>query len=252
MAPFGGFEHNLQSRRIVDELEIKYPLFPGLNLSIEIRDGLMKHSTPGDHCQNSTRVMTSIEAQICNIADEIAYNNHDIDDGLRSTLLNENDITQNITLWREAKKRIKSEYASLNDIELKYLINSNLISRQVSDVVNSTTALITETGIQTLQDLQNLDRPVVRFSSDMAILNKEMRHYLFNQFYTHPTVYRMNRKGQEIINSLFNAFTSDEKLLPLEYQDRITKGKIKERVVADYIAGMTDTFAQREFEAIYQ
>lgn len=252
MANFGGFEHNLQSRRVIDSLEIKYPLFPGLNLSFEVREGLMKHSTPWDHPEQDAKTWTSLEAQVCNISDEIAYNNHDIDDGIRSTLLDEHDLTTHVYLWRESKDRIRKKYAGLADIELKYLINSDIISTQIEDVVRTTTDIVAALELHCIDDIQSLDRPVVRFSTEMALKNKEMRHYLFQQFYSHPTVYRMNKKGQEIIEKLFTAFTSDTKLLPLDYQDRIEKGQEHHRVVADYIAGMTDPFAKKEFGAIFQ
>lgn len=252
MANFGGFEHNLQSRRVIDSLEIKYPLFPGLNLSFEVREGLMKHSTPWDHPEQDAKTWTSLEAQVCNISDEIAYNNHDIDDGIRSTLLDEHDLTTHVYLWRESKDRIRKKYAGLADIELKYLINSDIISTQIEDVVRTTTDIVAALELNCIDDIQSLDRPVVRFSTEMALKNKEMRHYLFQQFYSHPTIYRMNKKGQEIIEKLFTAFTSDTKLLPLDYQDRIEKGQEHHRVVADYIAGMTDPFAKKEFGAIFQ
>ena len=252
MANFGGFEHNLQSRRVIDSLEIKYPLFPGLNLSFEVREGLMKHSTPWDHPEQDAKTWTSLEAQVCNISDEIAYNNHDIDDGIRSTLLDEHDLTTHVYLWRESKDRIRKKYAGLADIELKYLINSDIISTQIEDVVRTTTDIVAALELHCIDDIQSLDRPVVRFSTEMALKNKEMRHYLFQQFYSHPTIYRMNKKGQEIIEKLFTAFTSDTKLLPLDYQDRIEKGQEHHRVVADYIAGMTDPFAKKEFGAIFQ
>ncbi|NBV42029.1 deoxyguanosinetriphosphate triphosphohydrolase [bacterium] len=252
MTEFGGFEHNRQSRRIVDELETKYPLFPGLNLSFEVREGLMKHSTPWDPAKSQERVFVSLEAQVCNIADEIAYNNHDIDDGLRSKLLDEPGLAESITLWRRSKEKIKALYTNLEDYQMIHLVNSDLISEQITDAVNTSIDLIKESGIRNVADLQTIERPLIRFSQEMAILNKEMRAYLYNQFYTHPTVYRMNRKGQGIITRLFEAFVNDTKLLPKEYQDRISSGKVAERVVADYIAGMTDPFATKEYQAIYQ
>ena len=250
MVNHGGFEHNRQSRRIIDSLELKYPMFPGLNLSFEVREGLMKHSTPWDHPEPNEKTWVTLEAQVCNISDEIAYNNHDIDDGIRSTLLDETELTQAVCLWKESKLRIRNRYTALNDIELKYLINSDII--QIEDVVRTSIANIQQSSVQTIDDIQSIDRPLVRFSTEMAIKNKEMRHYLFNQFYTHPTIYRMNRKGQDVIQKLFTAFTSDPKLLPRDYQDRATNGQVLERVVADYIAGMTDPFAKKEYEAIFQ
>ena len=142
MKEFGGFEHNLQSKRIVDELEYKYPDFPGLNLSYEVRQGLMKHSSPYDHPQANNDNYTSLEMQICNVADEIAYNNHDLDDGLNSGILHVSELTKNVTLWREAEKAISKQYSNLSVEQQRHLINSYLISRQILNLVENSQKVI--------------------------------------------------------------------------------------------------------------
>lgn len=250
MKDFGGFEHNLQSRRVVDELEIKYPYFRGLNLSYEVKEGLLKHATPWDHPEESEGFM-SLESQICNLADEIAYNNHDIDDGLSSGILQDDELSAHVTLWREGKAHVQKEHANLTTKQLKYLINSHLISSQIEDCIRTCQSQLKTLNIQTIEDVQKNGKKVIRFGDEMREKNLELRKYLFTEFYMHHTVYRMNKKGQYIISKLFEAFTSDHKLLPQTYQDRIRETKAPERVVADYIAGMTDPFALKEFQQLY-
>ncbi len=255
MKDFGGFEHNLQSRRIVDQLETKYPNFPGLNLSFEVREGLIKHTTPWDNPQTEgLEGFKSIEAQVCNIADEIAYNNHDLDDGLRAGLLTENALCANITLWREAKKVIQSQYVNVTEMQLITLINSHIISEQVDDVLAHTEMSLKKESIQSVDQIQSYKKPFVSFSKEMFEKNKELRNYLFAHFYSHIDVYRMNKKGQSIIRNLFNAFMADAKLMPDTYRKRIAnheKNQSKERIICDYIAGMTDTFAKKEYQEIF-
>jgi dGTPase len=251
MKDFGGFEHNTQSLRILDVLEDKYPMFPGLNVSFEIREGLKKHSTPWDHPPDTEETsFLTLEAQVVNLADEIAYNNHDLDDGLSAKILHELELEEHVSLWREAKSAIKAQYDGVPDHHLKTLINSYLISTQIQDVLATTTANIQELGLQSLDQIQHIQKPIVTFGKDMKIRNHELRRYLFKEFYSHLTVYRMNKKGQHIIKALFEAFSNDTKLLPFHHQDRL-KTEEKHRVVADYIAGMTDVFAQKEYQTLF-
>lgn len=250
MRHFGGFEHNRQSRRIVDELELKYPMFPGLNLTLEVREGLIKHETPWDKTRPQKSI-TTLEAQIVNVADEIAYNNHDLDDGLRSGILEESELESQLVLWREAKAHICSRYSNLSATNLTTLINSYLIAHQIEDVYQTTQENIAKTPITSVEDIQKITEPIVTFSTKMKEKNQELRRYLFDRFYSHYQVYRMNKKGQIIIRKLFEAFMNDICLLPLEYQEKIKSGQKKERVCCDYIAGMTDTFAMKEYETLY-
>ncbi len=245
MKPYGGFEHNLQSRRIVDELEEKYPMFSGLNLTIELRDGLIKHKTPWDHPDQS-QGFHSLEAEVCNISDEIAYNNHDIDDGLRAGLLQEEKLETEVTLWKEAKAHVEKNYTNLTDRHRKTLINSYLIASQIQDVTQQAMTNIQKSGIHTIEDVQTIKKEMVSFSQEMKEKNSELRQYLFKHFYFHSDVYRMNQKGQKIIKELFEIFTSDVHLLPERYQEKIKASPSKERVICDYIAGMTDVYAKKE------
>ena len=249
MSQEGGFEHNMQSLRIVDELEVKYPQFRGLNLSFEVRHGLQKHMGLSRHPQYLGDPFVSLEAQVVNLGDEIAYNNHDLDDGLSAHILEENDLTKHVTLWREAKAYVKSTHPHLDDRELKYLINSHIISWQIKDAILTTEQAIHHDHIHTQSDLQHTPKKWVTFSKDMHALNAELRRYLLTQFYQHPSVYRMNKKGQRIISTLFTIFMEDPKLLPMSYQLRVDHLDSLRRVVADYIAGMTDVFATKEYES---
>ena len=270
MEETGGFEHNLQSLRIVDYLEQKYPQFPGLNLSYEVRSGLAKHQTPWDQPDAKTET-PSLEAQIANLSDEIAYNNHDLDDGLSSGILIESDLHQEVSLWAEAKKIIKSQYTNLKEKQLFHLINSYLISSQVKDVLTTSKKAIDD-YFNTSNVLLE-DGALITFSDEMAEKSKVLRHYLYKAFYTHHDVYRMNKKGQGIIKALFEAFVTDTQLLPMDYRpDSSDKAPLFneqalphdfdlsdekgycwsiERRVADYIAGMTDNYAKQQYQSLF-
>lgn len=252
MKEFGGFEHNIQSLRVVEELENKYPTFPGLNLSLEVRDGLKKHETPWDCPPETNHIpFITLEAQVVNVADEIAYNNHDLDDGLSAKILTESELTQNVMLWKEAKAKLTQNPNELEEIHLKTLVNSSLISTLIDDVVLTTKNNIQTHAIQSVKDLQSIKTPIVAFSSAMKPKNLELRKYLFAQFYSHHSIYKMNKRGQNIIRALFEAFVEDQRLLPDTHRARITDANSRQRVVCDYIAGMTDGFALKEYETLF-
>lgn len=223
----GGFEHNIQSLRIVDQLEKKYPMFDGLNLTVEVRSGLLKHGGHTD--QLNHKQVVSLEAQVVNIADQIAYNNHDLDDGLAEGLLVEPELAESIPLWKQAKDEVKQTYTNLNDHELRHLINSWLISQQINDVIRHTAQTVNQRSIQSLKELQAVTGPIVGFTPEMHQLNRTMRHYLFNHLYTHPTVVQTNSVGQAVIEKLFRHYQAHT--------------PYSNRQIADYISGMTDTYA---------
>lgn len=248
----GGFEHNLQSLRIVDLLEKKYPGFPGLNLSYEVREGLIKHQTPWDHPQSdSIEGFTSLEAQVCNIADEIAYNNHDLDDGLNSGLLEESQLDREVTLWREMKAQVTATIGAVSFKELFTIINSRLITSQVHDVMSQTLANLSEHSIHSTHALQHVNHPLVQFSEEMALKNKELRRFLAKNLYAHPKVIQMNREGQTLIAQLFQHYVKASDQLPQKYTQLISDETPLERAVGDYIAGMTDDYARKKAAEIF-
>lgn len=249
MRTHGGFEHNRQSLRVVDFLEHKYPSFDGLNLTYEVREGLIKHNTPYDKGQGDGLV--TLESQVVNLADEIAYNNHDIDDGIGAGILLEADLEKDVVLWREAKKKVQEAYTNLTEKQLRYRINSYLISSQIDDVLQASQEKILRLGLSTFDELQSVTDDVISYSQETKEKAAELRAYLMKAFYTHPDVYRMNKKGQNMIKGLFKAFSGDQNLLPKHYSHRVSEAYPLEKVIADYIAGMTDNFAKKEYHSLY-
>ncbi len=250
MKPFGGFEHNQQSRRIVEILESKYPNFEGLNLSKEVLEGLMKHNAPWTNSDKKVSFM-SLEAQIVNIADELTYNSHDIDDGLSSGILSETQLSKDLELFKTAKDQINHKYPQLEATKRQHLIHSYLMSQLIEDVYNTTKTNIEAHNIQTLNDIQALQTPIVTFSPQMKEESTKLRKYLSKNLYTHPKVLLMNNKGQHTIERLGDAYLKNPALLPPHIQEKI-KTQAKERVIADYIAGMTDRFALKEYEDLFE
>eukprot|EP01047_Picozoa_sp_COSAG01_P002329 COSAG01_NODE_61_length_29729_cov_196.711779_15_plen_377_part_00 len=244
MKQHGGFEHNRQSRRIVDVLESKYPNFVGLNLSFEVREGLLKHRTPWDQ-PGETESFVSLEAQVVNLADEIAYNSHDLDDGLYSGILSEDDLDEQVPFWAEAKAVVSEQEGALSLSQRRHLIHRYLISTLINDVAVETKKRLKAKAINTLDDVQDAIGSLVGFSPAIQQKNKVLRRFLFDQFYMHQDIYRMNKQGQVAIKHLFKAYEQDNKLLPLKVRDRIKSLGVPQ-VLADYISGMTDSFALKE------
>lgn len=239
LKPFGDrFEHNEQSRRIVDYFEEKKPDHPGLNLSFEVRDGLMKHRTTYDRPVATDTLMPSLEAQIVNIADEIAYSNHDIDDGLRAKILKIEDL-KTLALWQAAERHVDPDQPF--DLWVMAMISS-LITLMVNDLAEETHRRIMAQGIKTIDQIYNTPEPLAGFSSEMAVGMEKLKAFLFKNFYQSPGVSSYNAEGKTVIHFLFTRLMADPKLLPEKFQERL---KIEKPylVVKDYIAGMTDKFA---------
>ncbi len=254
MMDYDGFEHNRQGLRIVTFLEDRYPTFPGLNLSFEVREGIIKHHTSYDNPDPANEkdylpgYSPTLEAQLVNVADEIAYNNHDLDDGLESGLITEEDL-KDVTLWKETVEEIKKNNKNLSERMLKYFVIRELIGKQIMDVVNATYERINQSNIKTVDDVRNT-RPLVDFSEHMAKKQSELKSFLYNNLYTHHKVIKMANKATYFINRLFDAYSRDIRQLPPRFQKLIdTCGK--ERAIADYIAGMTDRYAQDEYNRLY-
>lgn len=268
MEPYGGFEHNDQSLRILTKLERKYHRWPGLNLSWETLEGVVKHNGPvtGHRPVTLTEVQkqtdlrldtfASVEAQCAAISDDIAYNNHDVEDGLRAGMFTLNDL-ESITLLREVIHDVKRRYP---DIAEHYLVQESIremIGAMVQDVLEESTARIQKLQPQSPDDIRSAGRQVVAFSDEMLEKVEELRAFLHERMYRHYTVMRQRLKVERIVRDLFDAFIKSHLLLPEQWQKRVEEagGMIDDnahaRIVCDYIAGMTDRYAIREHERLF-
>jgi dGTPase len=238
LQPFGlSFEHNRQSRRIVEELEHVYPGFLGLNLTYEVRQGLMKHQSPWDQAEAEFHG-ASLEAQVVNLADEIAYNNHDVDDGWRAGLLHEDDLNE-LAIWREVEKIVKEKYGEISDRAVKH-------DRMISSMMGFMIKDLIETSAANLENADKAENELISFSPEMTTWTKELKQFLSEKFYFHPSVLKLSEKGQQIIRDLFTRYHENPTLLPEDEQAAIKAGENPEIVIKDYIAGMTDEFAEKE------
>ncbi len=254
MKEHGGFEHNLQSLRVVDQLELRYAEFDGLNLCYETREGILKHcSLPnarelGELGQRFLdKKQPSLEAQIANLADEIAYNNHDVDDGLRSGLIDMDGLRET-RLFARCHDEVKARYPALNGRRVVHEIVRRMINALILDLVQTTQANLQQAGVRTLQDVRET-APLAGFSVDMLEQQRELKRYLRVNLYQHYKVMRMTSKATRIIQSLFEAFMAEPKLLSPEHQENVNQHGA--RAIADYIAGMTDRYAMREYRRIF-
>lgn len=255
MTEYGGFEHNLQSLRVVDQLENVYAGFSGLNLCFETREGILKHCAVkhakalgdvGERFLNKTQA--SLEAQLTNIADEIAYNNHDIDDGLRSGLIELGQLNE-VPVFHEAWLEVKGLYPDLKGRRQVHEILRRLISRMVIDLTETSLAAIKASGVQTLAEVRQHNVPLMQYSELMHQQKNELKHFLYENLYFHPTVYRSTWRAQRIVTALFGAFMNDVRLLPEKHRQFAREFQQEQgdagqaRAIADYIAGMTDRYA---------
>jgi dGTPase len=241
----GGFEHNRQSLRIVEELEQKYPGFPGLNLSWEVREGLMKHSFGADHparAQGLKANCSSLEAQVANLADEIAYYSHDLDDGLDSGMLCEKKLRRDVTIWRRADKEVRRKHGALPDECRRYFIIRCLIDSQVKDVVETTEAAIAKAKVRTADDARVQPRPLVQYSPERRKLNLELRKYLYQNLYYNPAVHEPNVRAVKMLSDLFHYFLAHHGEIGEQARKRARREGWP-RAVCDYLAGMTDRYA---------
>jgi len=254
MLPFGGFEHNLQSLRVVDELEERYGAFDGLNLCFETREGILKHCSP-DHAKRLgavaerflTRRQASLEGQIANLADEIAYNNHDVDDGLRSGLIVMEQLGQVPVVARHLDE-VRSRFPGIGERRLVHETVRGMINTLVVDLIEETRRRITLTGAASVEDVRGAPA-LVGFSEQILGEANELKKFLRDELYRHPEVMRMTTKSRRIVRELFNAFHDEPRLLPSEHQARVAEHG--PRAIADYIAGMTDRFAIREHRRLF-
>ncbi len=255
MSPYGGFEHNRQSLRVVENLEERYPDFNGLNLSWEAREGIIKHSSDYDLPDGSgyeeyrPDLRPTLEAQIIDLADEIAYNNHDIDDGLKARYLKPEDLMK-VDLWADIYARVKEKYPSLPEDRQIMQTISHLIGHLIMDLVDQTRKNISEAGITTQEAVRAHSGNLVMFSSEAAARNRELKRFLYKNLYRHYKVERMRIKAERFLTMLFENYLQNPTLLPSSYQEKYERYG-RERVVCDYIAGMTDRYALDEYKRLF-
>jgi len=253
MRGHGGFEHNLHSLRIVEELEEKYPGFSGLNLSWEVREGLAKHQTAYDHPDQRKGFdakNSSLEAQIANLADEITYYSHDLDDGLDSGLLSEKSLIRNVRIFAHASKLVKKEFGHLPDESRRYFTIRTIIDMQIHDVVDNSERLIQKAGVQSADDVRLCARPLIAYSPKRREQNLELRKYLYKNLYYNPVVHQPNLRAVKLLGELFSYYLKHPKEIGESSRRRLNKVGLH-RAVCDYIAGMTDRYVQLEYQRIF-
>ncbi|HJQ84973.1 MAG TPA: deoxyguanosinetriphosphate triphosphohydrolase [Candidatus Binatia bacterium] len=254
MAPHGGFDHNSQSLRIVDQLEERYPAFRGLNLSWEVREGIVKHSTRYDRPQVQEfdpALAPCLEAQIVDFADEIAYNAHDIDDGLKSGMLDPDELAT-VPLWADAVGEVERRAPDAPPQVRRYQAVRLVIDRLVTDLCDALLARIAELGVETLADVRRVKPRLVEYSTAMTEQNRALKAFLYDRLYTHYRVTRMTQKADRIMSALFEVYMHEPKQLPPQATVRVREdGETTARAIADYIAGMTDRFALQEYKKLF-
>jgi dGTPase len=254
MRPFGGFEHNLQSLRVVDELEERYGAFDGLNLCFETREGILKHCSQdnarrlGDVAERFLlRRQASIEAQIANLADEIAYNNHDVDDGLRSGLIVASQIDEVPIVARHAHE-VRRQFSGISERRAVHETVRRMINTLVVDMLGETRHRIAVVSPKSVDDVR-MASPLVGFSTAILTDAETLKQFLRDKLYRHPEVMRMTAKSRRIVHDLFDAFHQEPRLLPSDHQARAAHDG--PRAIADYIAGMTDRYAIKEHRRLF-
>jgi dGTPase len=253
MREHGGFEHNRQSLRIVEELEQKYPGFRGLNLSWEVREGLIKHQTsydqPGLRKDFSAR-SPSLEAQIANVADELIYNSHDLDDGLEASLLSEAALEREARVFAQAARTVRKEHGELPAETRRYFIIRCIIDIQVRDVVETSEAAILASGVKTADDVRRQPRSLIRHSPARRTLNTELSRYLFRNLYSNPAVAEPNRRAGRMLEDLFEYFVAHPGEIGESSRKRASKTGWH-RAICDYISGMTDRYTILEHQRLF-
>lgn len=252
----GGFEHNQQSLRIVELLEQRYPDFNGLNLSWETREGIIKHSSSYDKAGHAAikpynpEQRATLEGQIIDLADEIAYNNHDIDDGLKAGYISLKELA-GVELWQQTFLKIGKKFPTIDEKRHILQTISYLIGELIHDLVRTTAANLESHRIKSMDEVRSQPDNLVRMSVEMETLNRELKKFLYKRLYRHPKVERMRVKAERFLTLLFENYVSNPTLLPYHYQERYDRYGTY-RVVCDYIASMTDRYAQDEYKRLYE
>jgi dGTPase len=263
MRPYGGFEHNLQSLRVVDELEERYAEFPGLNLTFECREGILKHCSAraarelgevGERFLNRTQ--PGLEAQIANVADEIAYNNHDVDDGIRAQLVELEEL-RGTRLFRRQLEIVTAKYPDLAERRLIHEVIRRMINHIVVDLIRTSQGRLEAARPASIDEVRAQPGPLIALSDAARDEHAELMHFLRERLYRHYKVLRMTAKARRVIKDLFEAFLADIHLMPPEHREAAARGETSQgaagraRAVADYIAGMTDRYAILEHRRIF-
>lgn len=263
MAEFGGFEHNLQSLRVVDELEERYAAFNGLNLTFECREGILKHCSArnaihlGDVGERFiNRQQPGLESQLANFADEIAYNNHDIDDGIRAGLITVEQLLA-IPLFGSHHAEVVAAYPELAGRRLVYEVLRRIINHMVIDLIDASGKRLATAGVASIDEVRRAPAYLIGFSAGLQEQNQQLKKFLREQVYKHYKVQRMTSKARRVIRELFDAFMADPNLMPDEHRSTGTRRESllgpagRARTVADYIAGMTDRYAILEHQRMF-
>ncbi len=253
MKAHGGFEHNRQSLRVVELLEQKYPRFSGLNLTWEVREGLVKHRTGFDHPAGQAEFAShssSLEAQIANLADEITYYSHDLDDGLTSGLLREKNLNRDVDLWHAAALLVKGQYGDLPDECRRYFIIRCIIDQQVKDVVLATEKRIAHAKVKSADDARRQPKALAQYSPRQRKANQDVRKYLYKNLYFSPEVHEPNRRAVRMLEELFHYFVAHPEQMG-ELSHRRAREDEVYRAVCDYLAGMTDRYAILEHQRLF-
>jgi dGTPase len=251
MKDFGGFDHNRQSLRIVTELEQRYPEFPGLNLTWEVREGMVKHESEydiSDAKDFSPELRGNLETQIANVADELAYTTHDLDDGLRSKMVTPH-MLEGIALWQILRETYNWRGPDLSEMERHRMIRQ-LVGIMVTDMVEATDKRLKESKVKSPLDIQKLKHNVIGYSEEMQRRNRELKDFLYKHLYRHFRVVRMQVKAERLISDIFNAYRSEPSMLPDSVQALVSIRGL-ERTICDYIAGMTDRYAIEEHQKLF-
>ncbi len=251
MVEYGGFDHNKQSLRIVTKLEQRYPEFPGLNLTWEVREGIVKHESEYDIADAShynPELRGHLEAQITNVADELAYTAHDLDDGLRSGMITPR-MLEGITIWEILAESVDWHGSELDELSRHRMIR-RLIGIEVTDLVESTHERLYDSKVTSVEELQRLPYNVIGFSEDMQRRNRQLKDFLYNNLYRHHRVVRMQVKAERVVSDLFDSYQQEPAILPRHIKE-LTEEYGLERTICDYIAGMTDRFAIDEHDKLF-
>jgi dGTPase len=248
MRDHGGFDHNEQSLRIVDVIETRYPRFPGLNLTHEVREGLQKHAR-FYRTRGATHAQPSLEAQVANLADEITYYTHDLDDGLDFALLNVEQLAA-LDVWRDTAAEVRRHFPKLKGAALSGYIIRSILDREVADVIRTSSAHIAKARVASAADVRRQPKPLIAYSRDLLRGNQQLRRFLYKNLYYHPNVAGANQRACDLLRDVFGAYLKNPRRLGERAAARVRKHGLH-RTVCDYLSGMTDRYLLDEHARLF-